>query len=81
MSENQDLVFMASAALYSPANKELTLSNNQNVITIKVEPYLISLINSQLDSYEINGRKVTNHVGRLYFDRKAMKFVIKGVDT
>jgi hypothetical protein len=35
----------------------------------------------EVSTYELNGRKVTHYVGRLFFDRRNMRFVIKGVNA
>jgi hypothetical protein len=48
MSENQDLVFMAENALYSPVYRDLRFSNEGNEIVVQAEPYLVVLIEPEV---------------------------------
>jgi hypothetical protein len=81
MSENQDLVFMASAALYSPMSRDLRFINEGNEAVVQADPHFVVLMEPEVSRYELNGREVTHYVGRLFFDRRNMRFVIKGVNA
>ena len=67
---------MAENALYSPVYRDLRFSNEGNEIVVQAEPYLVVLIEPEVSTYVLNGRKITHYVGRLYFDRRKMRFVI-----
>jgi hypothetical protein len=81
MNENQDLVFMASAALYSPVYRDLRFSNEGNEVVVQADPHFVVLMEPEVSMYELDGRKVLHYVGRLFFDRRNMRFVIKGVNA